>query len=67
MSPPKVTEHPNTKLLRKVQEQEKKIRALEIDVVVLRDLLLRTVRMLAKVEAEGWFGDKKKKGPKLLK
>lgn len=60
----KVIEHPNSKLVKKIEEQQKKIKALEIDVLVLRDLLLRTVRMLAKLETEGAFG---KKGPKLFK
>jgi hypothetical protein len=59
----KISEHPTTKLIKKIEEQEKKIQALEIDVTVLRDLLLRTVRMLAKMEMEGTL----KKTPALLK
>lgn len=59
----KVIEHPTTALKRRCEEQLKQIEALKIDVVVLRDLLQRTVRMLAKLEVERGLN----KGPRLLK
>lgn len=46
----KVIEHPTTRLIRQLEAQNKEIQALKIDIVVLRDLLLRTVRMLARAE-----------------
>lgn len=51
----KVIDHPSTKLAKKIAEQSKEIQALKIDVAVLRDLLVRTVRILAKHEKEGVF------------
>lgn len=62
MSKSKVTEHPYTRFVKEIEEQGKKIVALEIDVSVLRDLLLRTVRMLARSDVK--FPEK---GPWLLK
>jgi hypothetical protein len=52
----KIIEHPNTRLVRKIEQQEKQIKALMIDVGVLRDLLTRTVQLLAKLEAESGLG-----------
>jgi hypothetical protein len=63
VSKSKVIEHPVHALRRKVEEQSKQIEALKIDVIVLKDLLQRTVRMLAKLEMEGGL----KKGPRLFK
>lgn len=48
----KITEHPNTKLATKVKEQELQIRDLTIDLAVMRDLLARTVRILARLHNE---------------
>lgn len=51
----KIVEHPNTRLTKEIDEQKRKIDALTVDVLVLRDLLLRTVRILAKYEQMGGF------------
>lgn len=50
-------------LKKKIEEQAKMIEALRLDVLVLKDLLKRTVQMLAKLEMEGGL----KKGPRLFK
>lgn len=63
MNKSKVIEHPNIALRKKVELQEKQIQVLKIDVLVLKDLLQRTVRMLARLEMEGGL----KKGPRLFK
>lgn len=47
MGEKKIIEHPSAMLNRKIQEQQKKIDALQIDVSVLRDLLRRTIKMLS--------------------
>jgi hypothetical protein len=57
----KVIEHPTAVLKRKVEEQSKMIEALKIDVLVLKDLLKRTIQMLARLEME------RGKGPRLFK
>lgn len=43
-----IIEHPSTLLSNKVEEQEKIIQQLKIDVSILRDLLARTVRIMAR-------------------
>lgn len=50
MNVKKVIELPNSRLAREIEKQNKQIQALKLDVVVLRDLLLRTVRILARYE-----------------
>lgn len=50
MNDKKVIELPNSRLVREIEKQNKQIQALKLDVVVLRDLLLRTVRILARYE-----------------
>lgn len=49
----KIIEHPSTALNRKINEQRKEIDALKVDVAVLRDLLHRTIKMLATYEEDG--------------
>jgi hypothetical protein len=49
----KVTHHPATKLLKQIEEQQRQIQALTIDILVLRDLLARTIHMLARLENQG--------------
>lgn len=59
----KVIEHPNTRLIKIIEKQQKEIRDLQVDVLVLKDLLVRTVRMLARAENQGLLPlpfDKKK-------
>lgn len=53
MSEKKIIEHPSTRLAKLVEEQSKEIQALRLDVQVLRDLLKRTVRIMAKYENDG--------------
>jgi hypothetical protein len=63
VSKSKVLEHPTAQLKKKIEEQSKMIEALKIDVLILKDLLKRTVQILAKLESEGAV----KKGPRLFK
>lgn len=53
MDEKKIITHPHTILNKRMKEQEKQIAALKIDVEVLRDLLHRTIKMLAKYEDQG--------------
>lgn len=46
----KVIEHPSTRLIRQIEAQAKVVEALKMDVLVLKDLLKRTVQMLARYE-----------------
>jgi len=57
MSEKKIIEHPSTRLARLVEKQHKEIQALRLDVQVLRDLLTRTVRIMAKYENEGLLSE----------
>ena len=49
----KIIEHPSTALNRKINEQRKELDAMKVDVAVLRDLLHRTIKMLALYEDAG--------------
>jgi hypothetical protein len=53
MSDGKIIEHPSTALNRKINEQRKEIDAMKVDIAVLRDLLHRTIKMLAIYEDAG--------------
>lgn len=50
MSAKKVTVHPTTKLIKQIEELQKQNASMEVDMMVLRDLLLRTVRIVAMLE-----------------
>lgn len=63
----KISDHPTAALIKRLEEQDKKIRDLSIDVAVLKDLLIRTVKMLARHEALGNLPPLPKRGPKLVK
>lgn len=49
----KIIEHPSAALHRKITEQRKELDAMKIDIAVLRDLLQRTIKMLAMYEDAG--------------
>jgi hypothetical protein len=44
----KVTQHPNTRLLKKIEELEKQNKLITLDLLIVRDLILRTIRIIAK-------------------
>ena len=46
----KVTQHPNTRLLKKIEELEKQNKAITLDLLIVRDLILRTIRIIARVD-----------------
>lgn len=46
----KVTQHPNTRLLKKIEELERQNKAITLDLLIVRDLILRTIRIIAKVD-----------------
>ena len=46
----KIIDHPITKLKKQVSELEKKVRDLEVDQAVLRDLLARTIKVVQKID-----------------
>jgi len=46
----KLTQHPNTRLLKKIEELEKQNKAITLDLLIVRDLILRTIRIIAKMD-----------------
>ena len=44
-----IKEHPSTRLFYEIEKQRKEIEALKMDVIVLRDLLVRLVNILNKM------------------
>lgn len=48
----KLTLHPNTRLLKKVEELEKQNKSIMLDLLIVRDLILRTIRIIAKMDAQ---------------
>lgn len=48
----KIIDHPVTKLKKQVSELEKKLRDMEVDQSVLKDLLMRTIKIVQKLDKE---------------
>lgn len=46
----KVTQHPNTRLLKKIEELERQNKAITLDLLIVRDLILRTIRIIARTD-----------------
>ena len=49
----KIFEHPHFRLQKRIDELEKEVQALKIDQAVLKDLLLRTINIMARYEKAG--------------
>ena len=54
----KIIDHPVVKLKKQVHDLEKKVKDLEVDLAVLKDLLIRTIRIVKKLDAQNQLKSK---------